>query len=57
VNKLAGGIEDYSKFEVHAVVKFLQAKGESERDSSQVSECLWPERLQPKESVCVVQQI
>jgi hypothetical protein len=45
---MAGVIENYSKFEVHTVVRFLQAEG---------SECLGPERFQPKGSACVVQQI
>jgi hypothetical protein len=54
---MADVIENYSKFEVHAMVRFLQAEGVSQRDSSQVSECLWPERFQPKGSVCVVQQM
>jgi hypothetical protein len=36
---------------------FASRIGEPERDSSQVSECLWPESFQPKGSVCAVQEI
>jgi hypothetical protein len=37
---MAGVIENYSKFEVHVVVRFFQAEEMSWRDSSQVSECV-----------------
>jgi hypothetical protein len=41
------------------VFRFLQAEGmcQSQRDSSRISDCLWPECFQPKVSVSAVQQI
>jgi hypothetical protein len=56
-NKSASVTESHSKFEVRSVVRFLQAEGVSQRDSSQVSECSRPEGFQQKGGVCVVQQI
>jgi hypothetical protein len=41
-------IENYSKFEVRAVVRFLQAEGVSERNSSKVRECTRSESFKPK---------
>jgi hypothetical protein len=49
---MAGVIGNYSKFEVHVVVRLLQAESEWERDSLHDSE-----RLQPEGSVSVLQQI
>jgi hypothetical protein len=54
---MAGVNETYSELEVCAVVRFLQAEGVSQRDSSQVSECLRPEGFQPEGTVCMEQQI
>jgi hypothetical protein len=48
---MAGVIQSYSQFEVRAV------GAEVQRGTSQVSECLRPERSEPKGSVCAVQQI
>jgi hypothetical protein len=39
---MAGVTENYSKFEVSVVVRFLEA-GARQQDLSQVSEYLWPE--------------
>jgi hypothetical protein len=52
VNKMASMIENYSKFEVCSDQIFAGSRSESEQDSSQVRECLWPDRSQPKGSVC-----
>jgi hypothetical protein len=55
---MADVIENDSKSEVHAVIRFLQAGGvsQSEIHAWQVSECLRAEGFQPKGSVCEVQQ-
>jgi hypothetical protein len=39
---MAGVIENYCKFEFHVLIKFLQAEGLSQQDSSQASECFQP---------------
>jgi hypothetical protein len=57
-NKMSNVTENYSKFcGAHSDHIFASRMVESARDSSQVSEWSQPECFQPKESVCVVQQI
>jgi hypothetical protein len=54
---MASVIENYFKFEVCTVVRLLQAEGVSQSEIHRWLVSLWPERFQPKGSVCVMQQI
>jgi hypothetical protein len=52
-------IENYSKFEGRVMVRLFQVEevSQSERDSSQVSECLWPEYLWPKRIISAAKRV